>query len=153
MKVWKADHCRDFAAILEGGRSFIRHANLAELPPADGPEITDALAVLLSIDGMHVLLAGSDDRTEVYGGIGLLLAPSLWDRSRLTSEELFWWCGDNAPPQAAMRLLREAKQFGAEQGVKIWTFHDLPNSPSGVEKVYQRMGFSLTGRTFSGVSK
>lgn len=145
----QADPLADFERVMSGARAFVDLVGRPDvLPATDSPALAQAIRNLLSLPAVAVLLAEEGGR--LVGGIGLLICPSIWDASRITCEELFWWCADDAPPAAAMRLLRAAKDCGKAAGASIFTFHRLETSPAGVDAAYRRMGAAPVQVTYMG---
>jgi hypothetical protein len=145
----RADPEADFDRVLTGARAFAALVNRPDVLPApDSPALERAIRTLMGLPITAVLLAEVDGRT--VGGIGLLVTPSLWDATRIACEELFWWCANDAPPSAAMRLLRVAKEHGKAAGATLFTFHRLTTSPPGVDLAYRRMGTQPMQVTYVG---
>lgn len=107
-----------------------------------------ALGRVLSQPGVTVLVA--ERGGEVIGGIGLLLAPQLWNPEIIAMEELFWWVAPEAPNVTALCLLRAARRLAQECGVAQVTFKSLTSSPPAIDRVYRRMGLRPVETAYMG---
>lgn len=149
LTVRRANIDADFLAIEEAAGKFADAMNRPDVFPAAGSyELGVALAAFLLTEGVTVLLA--EDEGKLVGGFAYYISPYVWDRKKLSAEEIFWWCDANAPPRAAMMLLKEAQKDWREAGVSVYTLHRLSQSPAGVDKVYQKMGAQPMQTTYVG---
>src|SRR5689334_18204035 len=142
MRARLADKARDFPAILDGARAFAaatpEHAR-ALLPPLDSPAFAANLRALLKLDAVGVALAVGEGG-RALAGCGFVVAPYPLNPARKEWHELFWWAAPDAPPTAALAVLRLAVRRGKAMGATIATAHCLDDSPPGVAAVYQRLG-------------
>lgn len=144
-----ADLAADLDIVLHGASEFVRLANRPELFPEPGSEeLAGVIGKLMSVPGFTVLLAEHDGR--MVGGIGYWVGPYLMSMTKIELQELFWWCAADAPPRAAMMLLREAVRRGTEAGATVKTFHRLTTSPEGVDAAYRRIGLAPIQVTYMG---
>lgn len=144
----EADLEADALAILDGARDFMSRMEFTMFAPKDDNALAKALGRVLSLEGVQVIAAESEGK--VVGGIGMLYAPHLWNPEKLTAEELFWWTREDAPRMTAMLLVRTAFREMRNRGVDVATFKALSNSPSGVSKVYNRLGLVPVETAFCG---
>lgn len=144
MIVRPADFDTDALAIVEGAKDFASRVAFRSLLPADP---TEDIAQVMALDGLEVLVAEHDGR--IAGGIGLMFAPYLWNRSILTADELFWWTASDAPFRTAVALLEAAfERIGVRGAVPV--FRKLATSPEGVERAYMRKGLELVETVYMG---
>lgn len=145
-----ADPETDFPAILAGAGDFVRFVNRPDILPGPASvELAGAVKFLLGVPGMTVLLAEIEG--VVFGGVGVLVNPYIFNLERVSCEEIFWWCYPEAPPETAMLLLRAAKAHGKANGATVFMFHALEQSPPGVDLAYRRMGTKPLQTTYMGV--
>lgn len=145
-----ADPAEDFAKVLHGADDFARLADRPELFPAPGSaEMAEVVRKLMAIPGFAVLLAEDDGR--LAGGLGYWVGPYLMRAARLEFQEIFWWAAEDAPPRAALLLLREGLRRGRDAGATVITLHRLLTSPVGVDVAYRRLGATPIQVTYMGV--
>ncbi len=134
-----ADKEFDFPAIVDGARDFVARIGKPFLYPADPDEFEAALRRIINLDLVEVHLARQGQR--VVGGLGLLIAPFAWNPERLLAEEIFFWCAGDAPPVAALRLLRTGFASAKARGASHFMMHAMSTSPAKFHSVLERLGF------------
>ena len=140
----------DFIFVLDGAKQFSRLVNRPDiLPHPDSDNFRKAVGDIFMNDFTTVILAMDDG--QLLGGIGLMVTPYLWDKSKIACEELFWWVKPGAPNTTALRLIKSAKKFAKSSDAEIMSFNSLVSSPEGVGRVYERMGTSLVQHVYAGV--
>lgn len=150
MLIRQADPLADLENILLVADGFARLANRPDLFPAPGSEqMIGLIEKLMAIPGYAVLLAEHDG--QVCGGIGFWIGPYLMSVDKIEVQEHFWWAAEDAPPRAAMLLLREAMRRADEAGASVRTMHRLLTSPDGVDAAYRRFGLTPIQVTYIGV--
>ena len=127
----------DALSIIDGARAFSEITEFKELFPSDNNAFIAAIGRIMVLEGMEIILA--EHETRIVGGIGILLAPFLWNPEILAADELFWWAYKNAPFRTGACLIDEAMKRIDKKGA-IPMFRVLENSPKGVEKLYRRKG-------------
>ena len=131
-----ADLKADALSIYDGALAFISQMEFDAFLPDEG--LAYEIGRVLTLPGMEVLVA--EHEGEIVGGIGLLFAPFLWNSTRLSMEELFWWAAPDAPTTTALRLLRATEKRREQVGATIVTFKALTSSPKSIGRLYARMG-------------
>lgn len=140
----------DLPAVLDGARAFAATVQAADvLPPLDSAEFDGAVTRLVTMRGVTVILAEQDG--EVVGGLGVLVSPYLWNPSKMSLEELFWWVRPGASPHAAGMLFRDARRRFKAAGGGIISFGKLVTSPDGVDRVYRKAGMRPIQTVYIGV--
>lgn len=140
----------DLPAVIDGARMFAATVNAADILPAlDSPEFDAAVTRMVLLRGTSVILA--EQNGDVVGGLGVLIAPYLWNPGKLSLEELFWWVRPGASPYAGGLLFRDALRRAKRAGVTIVSFGKLDTSPEGVDRVYRKAGLRPIQSTYVGV--
>lgn len=156
MKIIEADplNPKHVADIQHGAACFADHADRPDIMPdvhtkAGRANLDQAIEKLIAIPGVVIFLGYEDG--ECVGGTGALISPYIFDSSKISAEELFWWADDQASPRVAMALLRQLRDHIKRQSASFCIFHHLTNSPAAVQKIYKRMGLKPLQSTYAGV--
>ncbi len=126
---------RDHNALADMAREFARHAGIDHLT---GENIGEIANNVFSLDSVFIYLA--EDR-EILGGIGVMVAPFIWNPELTEMTEIFFWVYPDASPFTALALLRRVLKDAAH--VDMVTFSRLETSPENLDTVYARLGFEI----------
>lgn len=144
----EADLEADALAILEAARNSMSRINGPKFFPEDDASLVEALGRVLSLEGLHALVAEVDG--EVVGGIGIHYAPYLWNPGVLAAEQVCWWAHEGAPNATALLLIRAAFREMRRRGAGMVTLRTLPNSSRSLDKLYRRMGLAPYEMSYRG---
>ena len=137
---------KDAPDILAGAKDFISRVPFKHLMPQSDKELIQALGSLVDHSGFE--LSVFEHESQIVAGLGILYSPYLWNRNILVGEELFWWASDQAPFGAAYRLIKWVVHRAEDKGA-ILIFHKLPNSPQGVDRMYEQLGLTLIDTVYA----
>ena len=149
MVIRLADKKADFPAILRGARNFIARMDFSDHLPSDERSLAEAISRILALDDVDVIVVETDKR--IVGGLGMIYAPYLWNPEIVSGEELFFWTAPDAPPTAALALLRFMRRRATEKGAAILNFAALTSSPATIGRAYERLGMQMTQMTYTGL--
>ena len=125
---------KDALAIMDGAhdfanRTFIKHV----LPlPKNEEELIKVVSLIMSLEGMEVLVA--EDKDRIIGGIGVLYAPCPWNPAIIVADQIFIWCARNAPFRTERRLTEEAMKNVTDRGA-LPMFRRIIKKPHNVSPI------------------
>lgn len=94
-----------------------------------------------------LLVAEKDGR--LIGMVGLVLAPFLFNRERVTAHEVMWWVDpDERETGAGVALLRAIIPACKERGASAIQMGCLSTSPPQADALYRRLGFEPSEYTY-----
>jgi len=98
----------------------------------------------------HGLLSVAQIDGLVVGMVAGVKAPLMMNHNHLVGAELAWWVEpDYRKTSAGLKLLKFAENLAIEAGVKMWSMMLLESSePEKVAKIYDKMGYKPTERTY-----
>jgi len=152
MKIRHADLERDGDDIVAGAWDFVRRAGNPYWIPRSRDTFERHLLQLFKNPALDIIVAEHDGR--IVAGIGICHVPFLWNPDLDAVEELFWWASANAPPHAAIAVLRHAIEKARETAAPrevLFTMRSMETSPNDVGRVYARLGLTHTEITHMGV--
>ena len=153
MQIREADFERDGDQILAGAWNFVTRIAETEWIPTDRDAFEDYLLALLGNPAFRVFVA--EDNGAIVAGIGLAESPFMWYPEMTSVEELFWWAAPDAPPRAAIAVLRHAVNWARSRAPKGEVFLTMKymqdSSPATVGRIYDRMGLHHVEISQSGV--
>jgi len=132
MIIREADLDIDALAITEGAHKFAKKMALGHLVADD---FMVPFSKIATLDGAKIIVA--EHKGNVVGGIGMYIAPYIWNNSLFVADELFWWVDEGAPFRTAKLLFDEAMKE-ADKKNAIPMFKALQDSPDGVDKIYRK---------------
>jgi hypothetical protein len=132
----------DAMVIMRGAHEL---ADFSEIPlfPKDEDEFIGVVASIVTNDTVEVIVA--EHENAVVGAIAIHFAPYMWNPKILLGNEVFWWTFANAPFKAGKMLYNEAIKRIEERGA-IPLFQSLEHSPKGMDRLYSKEGFTMTGK-------
>lgn len=130
----------DFNHVLGILNRFFESIDLSGvIPPRDTYERIAAVEKLFYSQFLTCILAMDNDKC--VGAMGLFIAPYLWDGSKLSCEELFWWVDEGAPKTTAMRILKQMNTLIEDNDINIAVISSLDSSPKSLDRIYTKMGY------------
>ena len=139
----------DLSRIVEMSRLFYGTTSYAEWADFD-EETVSSLAQLL-IDE-HVMLVAEVDG-KVYGMVGLLVAPHLFNSGVKVACEIVWWVDpDSQGAGVGKALLQAVEGACAAKGAAAIQMVHLSTSPPQAALIYERMGFRHTESSYTKVN-
>lgn len=153
MEVRLCDFSTDGVDVINGTWDFINRMGSVDWVPEDRDKFEDHILKLLSNPAFEIIGAFDDDG-QCVAGIGIAAAPFMWNPDLLAVEEIFWWASKDAPPTAALQVLRFATDWAKREAAPnkvIFTMKRMDVSPPGVERIYDRLGLRHTEVSHSGV--
>lgn len=147
-----ADVRNESEQIIVGVRDFISRMDFTDYIPEDREWFEKYIIEVLSSDTIEVVVA--EDNGIIVAGLGMAYGPMLWNPGLVQAEELFWWAAEDAPPTAALRVLRnimDRVKDGSNSGRTFVSFKRLTSSPEGVGRVYEKMGLREVETNYVGV--
>lgn len=152
MKIRAANFETDWEGILAGAWDFIQRMGDPDWVPTSRNRFETHLLQLFRNPAFEIYIA--DDKDEIVAGIGIVRVPFMWNPDYTAVEELFWWASPDAPPQAAISVLRhaiEAARADAAPREVLLTMKRLDTSPDGVGRLYDRLGLKHREVSHTGV--
>lgn len=146
-----ANYPDDVDRIAAAAQDFFSRTGIQSLMSDDPKVFRDQLDMLMA-GPVDVLMAEVDD--EMVAALAISFVPFLWNPEHVCAEEMFWWSAKDAPPFAALRILRYAQEHIADvAGDKktVTCFKALTGSPAKVASVYERMGLTNIETTYAGI--
>lgn len=137
----------DSQAVLAGAKDFISRMDFTEGLPDSDEELLGSIYYLASV-GLEIAVA--EEGGEIVGGIGILYAPFPWNRSKIVASEMFIWAKRGAPPLTFRALMRFVSNRMLERKVVLREFVALTSSPSGLGRIYEKMGLRKVQETYMG---
>lgn len=102
----------------------------------------------LIIDTGVLMIAEQDGKDA--GMVGLVVAPFMFNNSKLGAYEVFWWVEPEARGgMTAWRLLKSIEGVCAEMGVSSIQMVVLSDSPEQAAKMYERAGYTHSETSFT----
>ena len=144
-----ADVKNETEQILAGMRNFISRMDYTEIFPIDAGWYKEYIIELLSKPEIEVTVA--DDDGELVAGIGMAFSPVLWNPTMIQAEEIFWWASPNAPPTAAIRVIKAAMASVKSDTDTMIVFKSMTSSPDSVGRIYGRLGLREVETCYVGV--
>lgn len=132
----------DMPAIVKGAREFARMAGVEHLMTDD---MESHVATVIGMEAVQVYLAETD---EIVGGLGVAIMPFMWNLALTEMSELFFWVYPGSPATTALALLRRVMSDAEDAKIDLATFVALSNSPAGVGRVYEKLGFVRRQESF-----
>ena len=140
--------------IKKGAVEFCRHADRSDImPDVDTEEglknLMQAVDGMMHLNNVTIFLVYENDKC--VGGAGVLVSPYIFDYTKITSDELFWWTDKDASIHVAISLLKALQDFIKGCKADFSIFHHLHNSPKAVSRIYKAMGLRELQTTYAGV--
>jgi len=149
MIVRLADMESDALALFDGARDFISRMDYTEFLPLNEDALLAGISHALTLPGVEIVVAEDDSR--IVGGMGTLYAPFIWNPLATAAHEMFMWTNRDAPKTTLLRLLRFVEGRMKHHEADMREFAAMTSSPSGVEKLYKRMGLRKIHTMWAGM--
>lgn len=135
---------QDLEAIMEMAEKFYAATEYSEVIPFDRESAEN---LVLSSCKQGMCFVDDDYRGFVLG----MLFPYSLNNSEIVGSELAWWVEPEYRNEMVGIQLLEALESAAEtNGAKMWSMMCLESiEPDKVERIYERMGYTRTERTFT----
>ncbi|MES2367709.1 MAG: GNAT family N-acetyltransferase [Pseudomonadota bacterium] len=143
----RAGTAQDFLSCIPMAERFWSVAGYAGDIPFDADSTVDYFAMGLKAG----LFAVAEKSGEVIGFVIGVTTPSMVNRDCLIGAELAWWMEpEHRNSMDAIRLLKHIELMAKEAGCKLWSMMCLEAlEPEKVEKMYLKMGYEKSERTFT----
>jgi len=138
----------DADAIMELVEKFYYNTDYAGFAPFDYETVFDLTKMLIETG---VVLVGTIDEV-IVGVIGLVVAPFMFNKSKLGAYEVIWYV-----EKAAMRLgiggglLAKIDEVCKDRGIELIQMVHLSNSPPQAAAMYVAMGYKHSESSYTKV--
>lgn len=145
IKIRPANFETDAMAIIDGFRIFSQQTPMASWF-RDGDGLIEDVSKIMVLENIEIAVADQDGK--LFGGIGIVYVPFIWNFSILIGDVVFWWSANNAPFRTGRSLFDYAIQRIEEKGARP-QFHTPYLEPEHIEKFYERRGLNKLDSLFT----
>lgn len=130
----------DLPQLLRMGEQFVYHYGQFEYDEGT------VLSMLVNLVQNHTVLVADDDG-QLFGMIGAMLVPNIWNKNNILFQEMFWWVDEEyRSGSAGIRLLLELHKLAPVGAKKVLSV--LPDT-NFKDKTLAKLGYKVTEMAYA----
>lgn len=130
----------DLPQLLTIGEKFVHHYGQFEYDEGT------VLSLLVTLVQNHYVLV-ADDNGKVFGTVGAMLVPNMWNKNNILFQEMFWWVDEEyRSGSAGIRLLLELHKLAPVGAKKVLSV--LPDT-NFKDKTLAKLGYKVTEMAYA----
>jgi hypothetical protein len=138
-------HVEDYETVSKMAVMFYSTTSQSKVIPYD--EATAQRLFLDLVMNGFIILCEKDGKD--VGMLGCMVTPAMLNNNYKVATELFWWVEPEARKgKDGLLMLKLAEQVAKVDGCSILAMGTLDNSPEGLGKVYEHLGYKRQEETW-----